>query len=205
MRRASSSPEMISIVQLVVERTHSRNVREWRASPNAAVATTFTESVPHSCTARLKRRNTRTVSDIDSGESSPPLKTASPNRVTSRSSWTSFSRPAWRREIFKRTEFEPMSMAAKVGIEGRSKVNHQYSHTRVDSRKLVRFPVVGQVETGLCNRPGRQREFTPRQSRFRQMEARPTRCLLLGTPTPLPPCLMESWAWREFSALVFEN
>src|ERR1039458_8741277 len=142
MRRASSNPEMISIVQPVVERTHSRNVRELRASRNAAVATTFTESVPNSCTARLKRRNTCTVCDIASGESSPPLKTPSPNRVTSRSSWTSFSRPACRREIFRRTEFDPMSMAAKEGFDTELKVNHQYSHTRVDSRKLVRFPVV---------------------------------------------------------------
>src|SRR3981189_3357316 len=109
---------MSSVVQPVVERTHSRNVRELRASRSAAVATTFTESVPHSCVARWKRRNTRTVSDIASGESSPPLKTPSPKRVTSRSSWISFSRPACRRAIFRRTEFDPMSMAAKVGIDG---------------------------------------------------------------------------------------
>src|SRR5216684_2446638 len=31
------------------------------------------------------------------------------------------------------------------------------------------------------------------------------RCLLPGTPTPLPPGLMESWAWREFFASVFES
>jgi MOSC domain-containing protein YiiM len=66
--------------------------------------------------ARLKRRNTRTVCVIASGESSPLLNTPSPRRVTSRSSWISFSRPACRREIFRRTEFDPMSMAAKVGI-----------------------------------------------------------------------------------------
>ena len=108
------------MVQPVVERTHSRKARELRASRKAAVATTRTESVPHSWMARLKRRSTRTVSDMDSGESSPPLNTPSPKRVTSRSSWISLSRPPCRREIFKRTEFEPMSMAAKVGIRQRS-------------------------------------------------------------------------------------
>src|ERR1700677_133685 len=118
MRRASSSPEIISMVQPVVERTHSTNARELRASRSAAVATTLTESVTHSWTARLKPRSTRTVSDIASGESNPPLNTPSPNRVTSRPSWICFSRPPCSREIFNRTEFDPISMAAKVGIEG---------------------------------------------------------------------------------------
>jgi hypothetical protein len=29
--------------------------------------------------------------------------------------------------------------------------------------------------------------------------------LLLGTPTPLPPGLMKSRAWREFFGVVFES
>ena len=51
------------------------------------------------------------------GESRPLPKTDSPKRVTSRSSWISTSRWATRREIFSRTEFDPMSTAAKVGIQ----------------------------------------------------------------------------------------
>src|SRR5581483_1681618 len=50
-------------------------------------------------------------------ESRPPRKTDSPRRVTSRSSWMSTKRCATRREIFRRTEFDPMSTAAKVGIQ----------------------------------------------------------------------------------------
>src|SRR4051812_20279269 len=52
-----------------------------------------------------------------SGESSPLRNTDSPKRVTSRSSWISTRRCATRREIFKRTEFDPISTAAKVGIQ----------------------------------------------------------------------------------------
>ena len=52
MSRASSRPEMISTFQPVAERTHSKNARELRASRNALVPTTRTESAPASCMAR---------------------------------------------------------------------------------------------------------------------------------------------------------
>src|SRR3954453_8905833 len=52
-----------------------------------------------------------------SGDSNPLRKTDSPKRVTSRSSWISTSRCATRREIFRRTEFDPISTAAKGGIQ----------------------------------------------------------------------------------------
>src|SRR5207302_8822120 len=51
-----------------------------------------------------------------SGERNPLLKTDSPSRVTSRSSWISTKWCDARREIFKRTEFDPMSTAARVGM-----------------------------------------------------------------------------------------
>lgn len=50
--RASSNPEMISTFHPVVDRTHSRNALELRASRNALVPTTLTVSAPASCTAR---------------------------------------------------------------------------------------------------------------------------------------------------------
>ena len=114
--RASSSPEMISNFQPVAERTHSRNARELRASRKALVPTTRTTSAPAFCTARWKRRSTFTVSAMASGESSPVRNTHSPNRVTSRSSWISCSRRPVSRAIFNRTELDPISTAAKVGI-----------------------------------------------------------------------------------------
>jgi len=76
--------------------------------------------------------------------------------------------------------------------------------------KLSHYPlpgsgVVGQFTTRRCNRPGRQRKFTPRQSWSRQMEVTTDPVFTVWYPHPPPPCLMESWAWREFSALVFEK
>src|SRR5438105_14663168 len=56
------------------------------------------------------------VCSIAFGEKEPVRKTLSPRRVTSRSSWR-----VWRRlprvlAILRRTELEPISTAAKVGI-----------------------------------------------------------------------------------------
>src|SRR6516225_445263 len=56
------------------------------------------------------------VSDMAWGSSTPLAKTLWPNRVTSRSSCSVSRRPRTARAIFKRTEFEPMSTAANVGI-----------------------------------------------------------------------------------------
>src|SRR5208283_1583293 len=59
---------------------------------------------------------TFTVSAIDSGVRKPERNTLSPSRVTSRSSWMGRRRPRVRRAIFSRTELEPISTAAKVGM-----------------------------------------------------------------------------------------
>ena len=118
MRRASSAPEMTSTVHPVTEWTQSINRSRLWASRSALVATTRTASTPYSCEARWKRRRTLTVSDMESGESTPPgdLKTNSPSRVTCRSSCMTLRRRRTRRAIFNRTELAPISTAAKVGI-----------------------------------------------------------------------------------------
>src|SRR6266567_4957487 len=54
---------------------------------------------------------------MESGVRNPEPKTPSPKRVTSRSSWRARRRPHCRRAIFSRTEFEPISTAASVGME----------------------------------------------------------------------------------------
>src|SRR5581483_6115925 len=113
---------MISTLQPVVERTHSRKALELRASRRALVPTTRTRSQPSFCTARWKRRRTLTVFAMASGERMPERNTDSPRRTTSRSSWISRSLPRVSREIFRRTEFDPMSTAAKVGINERTTV-----------------------------------------------------------------------------------
>src|SRR6202162_1229107 len=53
---------------------------------------------------------------MDSGVRNPERNTPSPSRVTSRSSWIARRRPRVRRAIFSRTELEPISTAAKVGM-----------------------------------------------------------------------------------------
>src|SRR5580692_3974728 len=116
MRRASSTPEMISTRHPVADFTHSRKAWELRASRSALVATTRTVSVTICCVVRWKRRRTLTVSAIDSGVRKPERKTPSPRRVTSRSSWTGRRCPRVRRAILSRTELEPISTAAKVGM-----------------------------------------------------------------------------------------
>src|SRR5580692_10831694 len=116
MRRASSTPEMISTRHPVADFTHSRKAWELRASRSALVATTRTVSVTICCVVRWKRRRTLTVSAIDSGVRNPERKTPSPSRVTSRSSCRALSLPLCRRAIFRRTELEPISTAANVGM-----------------------------------------------------------------------------------------
>src|SRR5580692_3353166 len=116
MRRASSNPEMISTSQPVVDRTHSRNALALRASRNALVATTRTESAPAFWTARWNRRSTFTVVAIASGDRKLLRNTDSPKRVTSRSSRMLLRRCLVRRAIFRRTEFDPISTAARVGM-----------------------------------------------------------------------------------------
>src|ERR1035438_6055973 len=51
------------------------------------------------------------------GSSVPLAKTLSPRRVTSRSSWRVSRRPRTALAILSRTEFEPISTAAKVGMQ----------------------------------------------------------------------------------------
>ena len=100
----------------MADRTHSRNACALRASRRALVATTRTLSVTICCVARWKRRSTFTVSAMESGVRNPDPNTPSPRRVTSRSSCRAWRRPACRRAILSRTEFEPMSTAANVGM-----------------------------------------------------------------------------------------
>jgi len=104
-----------SIVHPVVERTHSRNVREFRASRSAASL----PLAPNPCAFldgaieapqhahRLRHRFRRKQS-------------AAKHTFAQASNFTVFvdffQPPAFRREIFRRTEFDPMSMAANVGI-----------------------------------------------------------------------------------------
>src|SRR6202140_1748956 len=116
MSRASSTPEIISTRQPVADRTHCRNAWELRASRNGLVATTRTLSVTICCVARWNRRRTFTVSAMESGVRNPEPNTPSPKRVTSRSSWRARRRPACSRAIFSRTELEPISTAANVGM-----------------------------------------------------------------------------------------
>src|SRR2546423_13285615 len=78
-----------------------------------------------------------------SGERNPLLKTDSPSRVTSRSSWISTKWCEARREIFRRTEFDPMSTAAKVGMRKQcskhSAFGNQHSALSIQP-KLHRWP-----------------------------------------------------------------
>src|ERR1700687_4312643 len=116
MSRASSTPEMISTRQHAAARTHCTNAWEWRASRNALVAPTRTLSVTICCVARWNRRRTCIVSAMESGVRNPDPKTPSPKRVTPRASWRARRRPPWSRAILSRTELEPISTAANVGM-----------------------------------------------------------------------------------------
>src|SRR6202035_1034111 len=112
---------------------------ELRASRRALVATTRTESVTICWVARWKRRSTFTVSAIDSGVRKPERNTPSPSRVTSRSSWMERRRPRVRRAIFSRTELDPISTAAKVGMRQGQQFTCQVSlgHPEPFIRKFI--------------------------------------------------------------------
>src|SRR5664279_930390 len=56
------------------------------------------------------------VSDIAWGSREPLANTLSPRRVTSRSSWRVCRRPRTDSAILRRTELEPISTAANVGM-----------------------------------------------------------------------------------------
>src|SRR5947209_17022411 len=84
-----------------------------------------------------------------SGERNPLLKTDSPSRVTSRSSWISTKWCDARREIFKRTEFDPMSTAARVGMRKQCSKHSAFS-TQHSGKALA--PVVIQSRRRLPHR-----------------------------------------------------
>src|SRR5215472_15329242 len=83
---------------------------------------------------------------MESGVRNSVPKTPSPRRVTSRSSCNARSRPDFKRAIFNRTEFEPISTAAKVGmakphsLHADSKWRHRSLRTRRAADNEYRGP-----------------------------------------------------------------
>ena len=102
----------------------------------AAVATTRTESVPRfTCMARWKRRKTRTVSDMASGENIPAAEDAF-TQASDLTVFVDFLQPPGlqARDFPDGTEFDPISMAANVGHSCDGEGDDQYSHIRSTSR-----------------------------------------------------------------------
>src|SRR5215475_4435083 len=76
---------------------------------------------------------------MESGVRHPVLTTTSPRRVTSRSSCNARSRPDCKRAIFNRTEFEPISTAAKVGMAKPHSLHADSKWRHRSLRATVRF------------------------------------------------------------------
>ena len=116
MSRASSTPETISTRHPVAERTHSRNAWELRASRSALVATTRTLSVTICCVVAVK-----TAQNLHGlGHGLWSQKSGAEHSFTKTGDFAILvqgtQRPACSRAIFRRTELDPMSTAANVGM-----------------------------------------------------------------------------------------